>query len=728
MSTTGKNTAARKWNVIGTLILAAFLILAISTALFYIPYVRNLEWRVIDNWTRDAYSEGSESEHVVVIGVDEELFTEHGYSWPLEKDYYADMLDYLDMMGAEAVAFDILFADKMTQCSSSDSLFVGMVSLLPQVVLGYQAVLQQPSNESLLGPTKKVPYRFSYGKSQNDVFAIIGALLPYNDLLSICSHIGFMNLGTVETDGVYRKVCLLARQDSLQYPSLSLAAVRAADTLNHTIAADNRFVHFGQKNIPVNNKTEMYINFSSHIPIYTFSGLRESQQDFYNDKAPAIGKKELDGKYVVVGNVASTLGDFGVSPLSALEPNGRSPNVMLHAYSIETILSGNAIRDLGRRGGVLHAVALVFVTLLLFLVFRFWQALILSGIILVGDYFYMLHLYQHSYVLIPVLEAYTAEAGFLLLVGIREYHERNSDLRFLTDTFKTYMSHDVIKQMYVNRVRPQLGGNEVFATAFFSDVEGFTDFSETKTPAEVIAILNKYFSSMTNILLQRGGTLDKFIGDAIVAFFGAPNPVQTHAYEACMSAVLMQEELSRMRLVWGSDNEAAGGVLSKLRMRIGINTGHFITGNIGCSIRMNYTMIGDTVNLAARLESVCKQYGVYTVVGETTYKEVKDRFHFRLLDKIRVKGRKNSVGIYQLMGRFRNKDNQTLRLIETYESAWQLYLEGDFASALEGFKTSLILERYPSLKNPSKIMIERCTNLIESPPESWDGVFTYTSK
>jgi adenylate cyclase len=98
------------------------------------------------------------------------------------------------------------------------------------------------------------------------------------------------------------------------------------------------------------------------------------------------------------------------------------------------------------------------------------------------------------------------------------------------------------------------------------------------------------------------------------------------------------------------------------------------------------------------------------------------------LDKIRVKGRKNSVGIYQLMGRFRNKDNQTLRLIETYESAWQLYLEGDFASALEGFKTSLILERYPSLKNPSKIMIERCTNLIESPPESWDGVFTYTSK
>jgi adenylate cyclase len=349
------------------------------------------------------------------------------------------------------------------------------------------------------------------------------------------------------------------------------------------------------------------------------------------------------------------------------------------------------------------------------------------ALVLLGALFFLSRYFYTNSHFVPVVEAAAAGGMFVVFASLGIYLERDADHRYLRATFGKYISPLLIADMAENNIQPALGGEEVYGTAFFSDIESFSSFSETLSPMELIAHLNEYFSTMTRILLDHSGTLDKYIGDAIVAFFGAPRPSHHHAREACTAAVRMQEALAGLRAKWQKLPTMPEKVRT-LKMRIGINTGRFVTGNMGCDLRMNYTMLGDTVNLAARLEGAGKEYGIYTVVGEETYEVVRHDFLFRKLDTIRVKGRAEPGGIYQLMGKPREGDEGLRELVETYENGLAAYVRGDFPEAKALFESALKLERFPDLKNPSRVMLDRTEHLIRIDPGKWDGVYTMEHK
>ena len=324
-------------------------------------------------------------------------------------------------------------------------------------------------------------------------------------------------------------------------------------------------------------------------------------------------------------------------------------------------------------------------------------------------------------------------AGLVLTYAsniIFQFLHEQQDKKFLRETFGTYIAPKVLDKMYEEKQAPKLGGVEGHLTAFFSDIQNFSTFSEALEPTRMVALMNEYLTVMSQVILDNEGTLDKYIGDAIVAFYGAPAPVENHEKKSCTTALLMEDALEDLRQKWRGENDWPDIVYS-MQHRIGLNCGKMVTGNMGSEMRMNYTMMGDTVNLAARLESSAKQYGVYNFVGENIYEETKDEFIFRFLDFVQVKGKNIPVKVYELVSAKDNADNHTVNLIKVFEEGLDHYYQQEWDKALAHFKKAEGMEDHFTSRNttPSAVFIERCTMFKDNPPgKDWDGVWTMTSK
>ena len=326
----------------------------------------------------------------------------------------------------------------------------------------------------------------------------------------------------------------------------------------------------------------------------------------------------------------------------------------------------------------------------------------------------------------PIISLVVTYTGNVIYKFINEQKNK----RFLKSTFGAYISPDLIDQMYSDKQEPKLGGVAGYHTAFFSDIQSFSAFSEVLEPERMVSLMNEYLTEMTNILLEHKGTLDKYIGDAIVAFYGAPAPVQDQEKKACSTALGMRDRLNDLRNKWKEENDWPEIVYS-MQHRIGLNSGQMVTGNMGSQMRMNYTMMGDTVNLAARLEPAAKQYGVYIIVGENIYKASNDEYVFRFLDFLSVKGKNIPVRAYELIDIKDQIKKTSLELIETFEKGLDYYFNQDWEKALEYFEKSKLLEEDFSGRNtnPSQVFIKRCNHFSMNPPlDDWDGVWRMTTK
>jgi len=307
----------------------------------------------------------------------------------------------------------------------------------------------------------------------------------------------------------------------------------------------------------------------------------------------------------------------------------------------------------------------------------------------------------------------------------------DKDKRFLKNTFGTYISPKLIDQMIDEKTEPQLGGVEEIHTAFFTDIQSFSAFSEEMTATDLVELLNSYLTDMTTILLENQGTLDKYIGDAIVAFFGAPMPVKNHEYWACKTALKMQAQLKILRQRWKTEGDRWPERVHYMQNRIGIHTGSMVTGNMGSTQRMNYTMMGDTVNLAARLEASAKQYGIYIQISDNTYNATKDRLTVRELDTVIVVGKTEPVQTYELIAEKGHEPDLYKELLPRFHDALELYKNQEWDLAIAAFETVDKLEdMFPGRKtNPSRVYMDRCAHLKQNPPgNDWDGVWALTSK
>jgi len=328
----------------------------------------------------------------------------------------------------------------------------------------------------------------------------------------------------------------------------------------------------------------------------------------------------------------------------------------------------------------------------------------------------------------PMLAMPFALVAVLAVRYVLEERQR----KFLHTSFSTYISPELIDQMVSSGMLPRLGGEEREITAFFSDIQGFSTFSEVLSPPDLVELINEYFKAMTDILTQRQGCLDKYIGDAIVAMFGAPIPLPDHPRQALLAAVAMQERLARLREKWENEAPRWPEIVHRMRMRIGVHTGRIVTGNMGSDLRMNYTMMGDDVNLAARLEGASKQYGVWILTTSATLDAAGSGILSRELDLLRVVGREEAVTVHEILGLEENSPAAWRDCVRIFGEARASYKAGDFKTARDGFLACLDLEPHrgqPGAKtNPSEVFAARCASYMDTPPSPWDGIHTAREK
>jgi adenylate cyclase len=290
----------------------------------------------------------------------------------------------------------------------------------------------------------------------------------------------------------------------------------------------------------------------------------------------------------------------------------------------------------------------------------------------------------------------------------------------IRDAFGQYLSPKVVADLVKDPSKLTLGGEEREMTAYFSDIAKFSTFSEALTPTQLVNVLNDYLTEMCNIIIGLEGTVDKFEGDAIIAFWGAPTRQMDHAKLACFASIDMSKALIPLRDKWVADGRPS------ISVRMGLNSGPMVVGNMGSAQRMNYTIMGDTVNLAARLEGANKAYTSGTMISEATYGACQSDVDVRELDTIRVVGKSESVKVYQLLERKNQTAGNIADLVDKFESSLGLYKDRNYKDALAGFETCLEIA---ADDGPALTYAERCRGFISEPPvDDWDGVFTLDSK
>ncbi|MCF0216247.1 MAG: CHASE2 domain-containing protein [Fibrobacteraceae bacterium] len=488
------------------------------------------------------------------------------------------------------------------------------------------------------------------------------------------------------------------------------------------------------KRIPINKAGQMQINYTGRYN--TTNQFRAFEHISYYDVAESrIDATAYQGKIFILGSAAPALFDFVSGPQEE-----HYPGVLIHATVIQNILRDHYMVTLEERFQKYGIILLAIVCVLLGLYLKGYISISISVLVMV-IYTFIAYQYFKSGIYIGVSKQLftillTSLSSFLV-----QFYFENKEKSFLNNAFKQYISPELIDEMVNNEIMPTLGGEKSNITAYFTDIASFSTFSEKiGDPSKLVELLNEYLTSMTDTLLHNKGTLDKYEGDAIIAFFGAPMPLENHAQSACTTAVDMQNKLMRLRKKWASEENKWPKVVHDMHMRIGINSGDIVTGNMGSTMRKNYTMMGDAVNLAARLESAAKQYGAYIQISEDTEKKlIPDTFIYRSLDTIRVIGKSLPVKTYELLEKTGCKEEDSLKiLVSTWEKARSHYLNMEWDKAIELFTQCLDFEphhpdRDPGSKTtPSHVYIKRCTAYKENPPvapgEVWDGVFTATEK
>ncbi len=476
-----------------------------------------------------------------------------------------------------------------------------------------------------------------------------------------------------------------------------------------------------------------------------------------------VTKTPFYNKIVVIGVAVEVIHDVKSTPFyNYMGVQQLTPGMETHANAIQTVLHknfintfGGAVTDLTRYDFPLsHFLLISLLALIAFFLLDyvnpiiaallvFVEGLIYFGIVcgaFMNDYLWMFkQIFAADTVKLPGIgESYVmpmvapiAAIGVTYVSNVLyRFLNEQKDKKYLKSTFGAYISPALIDQMYEEKQEPKLGGEAGYHTAFFSDIQSFSAFSEVMEPEDMVKLMNDYLTEMTTVLLKYQGTLDKYIGDAIVAFYGAPVPVNDHELLACKTALAMEEKVNVLREKW-SQNPEMPEIVHNLRHRVGLNSGPMVTGNMGSEMRMNYTMMGDTVNVAARLEASAKQYGVYIQVAENTYEKVKDDFEWRTLDYVRVKGKTVPVHVYELLAEKGDLNSDTKKLIKLYNEGLDLYNDQKWDDALAKFEASAELEdEFPTRPTtPSKVYIHRCNHFKSEPPEKdWDGVWTMTKK
>ncbi|MBA3393049.1 MAG: adenylate/guanylate cyclase domain-containing protein, partial [Deltaproteobacteria bacterium] len=512
-----------------------------------------------------------------------------------------------------------------------------------------------------------------------------------------------LGAGAVNTlrddDGVTRRMPLAVEYGGRHYLSLGLAVA----LLERGTPRDTRYIA-GASTLKA-GATELPLSAGASLPLDVLGRgkfPRVSAARILDGTAP---KDALAGKLVFVGHTYST-SDKVVTPLDAV-----ADGVELHATVAENVLTGNVLTSTGwlASAGATLVLCLIVCAAQLRRLRRYAWMPPLIALAAVAVYVVIALVLFGSGTVVPIAAPVVLAGCVLLAAAIGSLATEGREKAHLRAVFSQYVSRPVVDRILADPAKAKLGGERKELTVLFSDIRGFSNFAEGMPPEDLAAFLGEYLTPMTDLVLASGGTLDKYIGDAIMAIWGAPIDMTDHAARACEVALAMQDALIALNVTWRAAGKPA------VAIGIGLNTGAMSVGNMGSTARFEYTVLGDQVNLASRLEALTKDYGVGILVGEATVRAAGDRFQFRELDLVRVKGRAHAAPVYELVGRAGRTDPAFARALELYRGR-------EFAEARRLFGE---LANDPA----AAVMAARCEVLAAAPPPTdWDGVYDQRSK
>jgi adenylate cyclase len=429
-----------------------------------------------------------------------------------------------------------------------------------------------------------------------------------------------------------------------------------------------------------------------------------------------VSPDEFEGKVYFYGLTATGTHDLNPTPF---QPD--YPLLGIHANAFNTIVTQNFIVRFPWWGNV---VIMVVLALLMSLVVPLFTAMRTGGIMLGVLVIYVVaafFLFTEVGLWVDIVGSVMTLTLSYLSVTLYGYIRKEREKNFVEGAFGRFLAPSVVEQIVEHpEMLNQLGGQERVLTAFFSDVKGFSSVSEKLTPTQLVELLNEYLSAMVEVIESHGGTIDKFEGDAIIAFYGAPIPYEDHPARACLAALGMQEKLVEMREKWQREGRQL------LYTRMGMNTGPMVVGNMGSMTRVDYTIMGDSVNLAARLEPGCKIYGVYTQITGATYEGAKHAIEARELDRLVVVGRSEPVTTYEILSRKGELDPKKAEIVGLYHRGLELYRDRQWDAAISYFQQALQLD---PKDGPSLTYVDRCQEFkITPPPDDWQGTFQQKEK
>ena len=680
---------------------------------------------------------------VVIVDIDERSLAELG-QWPWPRTVMADIVAAIGKQSPKVIGFDIVFAEpdrtslkfmlpklraltgtKIVLPKGLDDNDEILASVLAETdtILGYYFEL--PSDGSATVPRRtgevanppcpefSIPAQTIEDLLAQSELPVAGrAVLNIPVLGDSALSEGFFNT-VPDPDGVTRRGNLFIQYGQMVYPSLAMEMVREGlgedPILSGMPSVGITHVSIGSIKFPVTKQGQLVINFRG--PKHTFPYV--SAVDVLRGR---IGKDAFRDKYVLIGTSAIGLLDLRATPVEQT-----FPGVEVNATIIDNILAADPMTydealDLGVTLTILLVFGIFLAAVLGFLGPRVGALMgILVLLFLVYGNYRFLFLDRK---LIGLTYPYVGLILVFLVVSVANYFFEGRQKRFIQGAFSFYVSESVVKTLINHPDMLRLEGEEKELSVLFSDIRGFTSISETMTPQQLSSFLNEYLSAMTDIVIEQAGTVDKFIGDAIMAFWGAPLDEPEHAARAIVTALTMRRRLLELQPAWAARN------LPPIEIGIGINTGTMRVGNMGSSTRFDYTVMGDNVNLASRLEGLTKVYGAGILISDATRQSCGDRFFYRPIDRVRVKGKSEPVALFEPL--FEGAPDAKLAAeVERLRQAIELHNARRFDEAKEAF-TALENDHHQKLYG---VYLERIEEyLVHPPPEDWDGAYTFTTK
>lgn len=729
----------------GIFILAASILTIILTQdfLFTFSPLKELELKLIDNrFLERGKIDIKDSADVVIVEIDQESLTQFPPPYnrmPLSRSLYAKLIKNLKEIGVRAIGIDVIMSNPDTT-PKDDSLFIDAIQSYGKVVLAGKI---DESRDLLI---EKIGF---------EVTDTLGKKKFYNYeniFFTVDSSLGIVQ-PPPDFDYVFRRYIpfrVTGITDS-RVPSFGFAIVNKVLALKNFESAKSVDGYFklGDRNIPKFDRTSVLINFYGPSRTFNYvkmldiiddSEFKTKDEIEYKDEInvweeylsdPELRKK-IENKIVLIGSTMPE--DRDLLPISFAEGKRKGDNqiygVEFHANIIQNILWNDYLYVQSKE---MEIFIIILLTILIFIatsVIRkvkirigiLTEIINLLAVVFIVYVIYLLSIYlfiNNKLVIAVVSPSLAIVLGYLSSTAYHFIKERQQNV-MITGMFSQYVSKSIVNELLANPDKLKLGGEKKTLTVLFSDIAGFTTFAEKKEPEELVSFINEFLNEMTEIILRNGGTLDKYLGDAVMAFWGAPVEVDDHAYKACLTALQMQDKLAELRDKWSKAGEPL------IHIRIGINSGEVIVGNIGGVKRFDYTVLGDDVNLASRLEGANKEYGTNIMISDSAYQFVEEKVLVRELDVIRVKGKSQPTKVYELISLSGDpKAIDAIYQMHEYFQGLELYRYKSFEAAMDYFKRcSEKLGDYPS-----KVYLNRCQYYLQNPPaDDWDGVFEFKTK